>query len=339
MHRDVVALVDFVSGADITRALGKHGAACDSKSRVSSVMPARRDGHPMVRVEFYVNENTLKERLHLYFIKNQRSSISEKQYKKKSESARQKWVCSTCKDSGKSVEITEGRPEAEVDIRSILSGISQKLDELLPLRETVPNIERSIQLMSDKYDEMLTRLAAQEKDTKEIRKRLERLEQDTCASDDASKKLEADLNELEWRSRKFNLEIHGVSVSEGENLLAKVNSVASMIDVCALDAADVAAIYRLPCKFGKTPGIIVRYVRQSVRDEWLHNRSKLREKKSNLFIQENLTSQSRQLLREAKEWARENRYKYAWHKNGKILLRKSDGDSVLVVRHRTDFPV
>lgn len=267
------------------------------------------------------------------------AGISEKQYKKKSESARQKWVCSTCKDSGKSVEITEGRPEAEVDIRSILSGISEKLDELLPLRETVPNIERSIQLMSDKYDEMLTRLAAQEKDTKEIRKRLERLEQDTCASDDASKKLEADLNELEWRSRKFNLEIHGVSVSEGENLLAKVNSVASMIDVCALDAADVAAIHRLPCKFGKTPGIIVRYVRQSVRDEWLHNRSKLREKKSSLFIQENLTSQSRQLLREAKEWARENRYKYAWHKNGKILLRKSDGDSVLVVRHRTDFPV
>ncbi|KAH7964018.1 hypothetical protein HPB51_027747 [Rhipicephalus microplus] len=108
--------------------------------------------------------------------------------------------------------------------------------------------------MSDKYDEMLTRLAAQEKDTKEIRKRLERLEQDTCASDDASKKLEADLNELEWRSRKFNLEIHGVSVYEGENLLAKVNSVASMIDVCALDAADVAAIHRLPCKFCKTPG-------------------------------------------------------------------------------------
>ncbi|KAG0421536.1 hypothetical protein HPB47_002586, partial [Ixodes persulcatus] len=29
----------------------------------------------MVRVEFYVNENTLKERLHLYFIKNQRSSL------------------------------------------------------------------------------------------------------------------------------------------------------------------------------------------------------------------------------------------------------------------------
>ncbi|GFT43018.1 putative potassium channel [Nephila pilipes] len=28
-----------------------------------------------VRVEFYVNENTLKERLQLFFIKNQRSSL------------------------------------------------------------------------------------------------------------------------------------------------------------------------------------------------------------------------------------------------------------------------
>ena len=27
-----------------------------------------------VRVEYYVNENTLKERLHLYFVKNQQSS-------------------------------------------------------------------------------------------------------------------------------------------------------------------------------------------------------------------------------------------------------------------------
>lgn len=28
-----------------------------------------------VRVEYYVNENTLKERLHFYFFKNQRSSL------------------------------------------------------------------------------------------------------------------------------------------------------------------------------------------------------------------------------------------------------------------------
>ncbi|CAG7832399.1 unnamed protein product, partial [Allacma fusca] len=28
-----------------------------------------------VRVEYYVNENTVKERLHLYFFKNQRSSL------------------------------------------------------------------------------------------------------------------------------------------------------------------------------------------------------------------------------------------------------------------------
>ncbi|KAL7645094.1 UNVERIFIED_CONTAM: hypothetical protein RMT77_003472 [Armadillidium vulgare] len=30
---------------------------------------------PRVRVEYYVNENTIKERLHLYFVKNQRSSL------------------------------------------------------------------------------------------------------------------------------------------------------------------------------------------------------------------------------------------------------------------------
>ncbi|XP_037820159.1 potassium channel subfamily T member 1-like [Lucilia sericata] len=33
------------------------------------------DKIPRVRVEYYVNENTFKERLQLYFIKNQRSSL------------------------------------------------------------------------------------------------------------------------------------------------------------------------------------------------------------------------------------------------------------------------
>lgn len=33
-----------------------------------------------VRVEYYVNENTFKERLQLYFIKNQRSSKFKTEY-------------------------------------------------------------------------------------------------------------------------------------------------------------------------------------------------------------------------------------------------------------------
>lgn len=192
--------------------------------------------------------------------------------------------------------------------------------------------------MSDKYDEMLARLAAQEKDTKEIRKRLEHLEQSSHASGDATKKLEADLNELEWRNRRFNLEIHGVSAADNENLLEKVNSLATLIEVPVLSETDVTAIHRLPCKAGRIPGIIVRYLRQSVRDQWLDSRSKLREKKSKVFFQENMTSYNRQLLREAKDWAKVNGYKFVWHRNGKILLRKTEGDSVIVVRHRSDFP-
>ncbi|KAH7989981.1 hypothetical protein HPB51_026504 [Rhipicephalus microplus] len=74
-----------------------------------------------------------------------------------------------------------------------------------------------------------------------------------------------------------------------------------LIDIPALDVTDVAVIQRLPEKSGKKPGIIIRCIRQSVRDEWLQNRSKLREIKSNLFIRDNLTNQSRQLLKEAKE--------------------------------------
>lgn len=44
--------------------------SCQQLTRLSSLFFF----HFRVRVEYYVNENTFKERLQLYFIKNQRSS-------------------------------------------------------------------------------------------------------------------------------------------------------------------------------------------------------------------------------------------------------------------------
>lgn len=72
------------------------------------------------------------------------AGLSDKQYKKKSESAKQKWTCSACRVAGKDSEGSSGKSSADelTDIRSLLADISQKLDELLPLKETVPGIER-----------------------------------------------------------------------------------------------------------------------------------------------------------------------------------------------------
>lgn len=80
--------------------------------------------------------------------------------------------------------------------------------------------------------------------------------------------LSVQLDDLEWRNRKLNLEIHGVPQTEGENLLSKLNALAGESGLPQLSEHDITAIHRLPAKRDKVPGIICRFARQSMRDKW-----------------------------------------------------------------------
>lgn len=265
------------------------------------------------------------------------AGLTEKQYKNK---AKQKWVCPTCKTAKRQGDKQDEKLVGDeiAGIRSLLVNMNAKLDDLMPLKETVTSIEKSVQLMSEKYDELLVRVATQEKDTKDIRKRLEILEQKVENKEEENEMLRSEMHDLEWRSRRLNLELHGVQPSENENLLDKVNAVADLVEISRLSTADVDAIHRLPAKADKIPGIIIRYARQAIRDEWLDKRHKLRELNSKIAILENMTSYNRQLLRTTKDWAKLKAYQYVWHRNGKIFVRKADGQSAIAVRNVRDLP-
>lgn len=86
----------------------------------------------------------------------------------------------------------------------------------------------------------------------------------------------------------------------------------------------------------KTPGIVVRFARQSIRDDWFSNRHKLSVANSDVRIQENLNMQRQQLLWEAKQWPREHDFHFVWHNGGKVLARWREGESV-VIRSRSDL--
>lgn len=142
-------------------------------------------------------------------------------------------------------------------------------NSLLELKTTVQNIEVSVQVMSDKYDAILADTTRHEADIKGIKKKVQALETKVYSEVDF---LKEQLNDLEWRNRKLNLEFHGIEPAENENLIEKVNKVATLLNVAPLSCNDVAAIHRLKAKPGKTPGIIVRFSRNDVRDEWFAKR-------------------------------------------------------------------
>lgn len=261
------------------------------------------------------------------------AGLQEKSYKSKSEAAKKSWKCATCKSVGPRTN----RSDSEVDVSLVLASINQKLECLPDLIEKVNAMEQSVQFISKKFDEFQEKMSNQDTEIKELRKRVTELEEREKVHASAECDLQRQVNDLEYRSRRLNLEVHGIPVVGGENLMTSLNEVADKLEVPPLTKADIASMHRLPAKQGRIPGIIIRFTKEETRDAWLKNKKSLADWNPRIFLQENLTRHSRELLRATKAIAKRNGYSFVWYVNGKILVRKSEGAHVVHIRDKDDL--
>lgn len=257
------------------------------------------------------------------------AGITENTLKTKGESYRKAWRCATCRRSKSQLQLSQkpaDEPEVQ-DIRIWLKTINNKLDHLLPLKETVESMEDSIQFMSEKFDDLLKRTEKNERDVLVLKRRVEMIERREGETD----QLSSEVDNLEWRSRRLNLEFHGLQQTAREDLLGKINEIAAHIELPQLVESDVVAIHRLPSRRDKIPVVICRFATQAKRDLWWQNKNKIRSSGNDSYVMENLTKRTRDLLFETKNWAKSNNFKYVWHSNGRVLVRKIDGERPLVI--------
>lgn len=259
------------------------------------------------------------------------SGVQRPTSKSKGDCLRKNWRCPSCVTAKK----RSASKETTLDIPSMLVSINAKLESLLGLKETVDSIDQSIQVMSKDYQELLGEVRNQGQEINDLKKRVECLENTDHTTE--MQALKSGLHDLEWRSRRLNLEIHNVTPAENENLMTKVNEVAQKLELPALEASDVVALHRMPSKSDKVPGIIIRFAQQEKRDEWLRNKKKLARGQRSIYILENLTKQNKALLWITKEWAKQRSYQFVWHQNGKILVRRGVGERAAVVRCEDDL--
>lgn len=253
------------------------------------------------------------------------SGVSENTLKGKREQYRKSWKCEACRAGG-----GKSGTRTDSEILTKLAEMDRKLSSLLVIPNKMTEIEKVMQMLSDQFDKIQNRQDIQEKEIKEVKRKVEKIE--SSGALEQLCRLESDLEVLEWRSRRLNMEIHGIAEIEGENLLEKVNNLGAKLEMQPITSHDVVAVHRLPAKTGKARGIILRFVHQETRDAWIAKRKFLREKRNRVFINENLTSRTRKLLPATKERAKDADYQFVWHANGKVLMRKSSGEPVTVVK-------
>lgn len=272
------------------------------------------------------------------------SGVSSKVFKKMPREKKAAWRCSTCvsSDSDASSENTECNMPSNAEN---LSNISEKLELLLPLtlkvdallgmKVTVDAIEKSVEMLANKYDEFVAKLDKQDKAIADLEGRLGKVEEANSANE--TKHLRQELNQLEQYGRRLNLEIHGIPVRPNEDVLALVNEVGASLQLDEITEREIEGIHRLPVRSGKVPPIIVRFTSKSTKDRWKAKAKKLREGESPVRFFENLTPYNKRLLWLTRTKAGEMNYQFTWETNGKILVKKHSGAPIIRILSEDDL--
>ncbi|KAG0416708.1 hypothetical protein HPB47_006198 [Ixodes persulcatus] len=146
-----------------------------------------------------------------------------------------------------------GEEQSEIDVRALLASINQRLAGLPELKEKVDSMERSVQFLSKQFGDFEKTLKVHDTEIKELKRRVTDLEKKDELSRAANDQLQKEVNDLEFRSRRLNLEVHGIPEVQGENLIETLNKVAEKLEVPRLAESDVVALHRLPARQDHAP--------------------------------------------------------------------------------------
>lgn len=202
--------------------------------------------------------------------------------------------------------------------------IKSMLQEFLtPFKE---EIEKSVQHMSDTYDQQKSAFEKLVSEIKGLRKENLHLKQ-------RLEVVEAKLDEMEQKDKANNLIVVGVPKQREQNISDSVGKIFKSLQV-PMNESDIKECYRLNKK--EDGPILVRFSNYPVKKEVL---VKIRQRKGTsvrecglegedrkIYLNEDLTTQKRLLFKTAREKKSENGYKAVYCLNGRIFVRKNDTD-------------
>jgi len=286
------------------------------------------------------------------------------------------WVCKGCslqQQKGTSSEAPFpsplGAPVTQDSLaalqRDLIAAINQRADGL---ETRFAAVEKSLEFISDQYDTLVKEIESQKALNADLQKGIDKVSKQMYEKDLVVNQLTARVNQLEQSSLAQTIEIHGVPVSGGENLLDKVQMIATKIGAPDV-AGTVDDVYLVPAakpiNNKPRPGyIVLRLKFHSAKVAWLEARKRLQQQQrkeweanqqggapqdtgassggagpswadaplppSVLRIYEQLTPYNKRLLFLTRTAARHTNFQFVWVKDGKIFV-KHDPDKLAQV--------
>ncbi|CAH2087085.1 unnamed protein product [Euphydryas editha] len=209
-------------------------------------------------------------------------------------------------------------------------------EELREIKEMFRELKDSVHFMSDEFDSMKTELDKCKSDIKNLHKENEVLK--TTVAD-----LSMRMNLIEQHSRQQNIEINGIPENKAENLVKTIVQMGNIVSntIKEEDILSAVRVRKLDPENKNPRAVIVKLRSVLLRDTILtsvmkFNRLHPKEKLSTqhlgygdpvrpIFVSEHLSPLNKKIHAAARKAAREKGYLYVWVRDGKVLVRKSDG--------------
>lgn len=229
--------------------------------------------------------------------------------------------------------------------KEMFDKLANKIEDLHSTINTIKqqNIEltKSVEVMSFKHDEFLSRVT--------------KLEEDKVQNAQRIKYLEDRLEFFERKNRSTSLEIRNVMKEQGEtkdDLCKIVTNLGSAINV-DLQEASIKDIYRINAKDKSNPIIVdftsVLLKEKVIKGTKIFNKTKskgdklnsshlkLKQRLSPVFISEALTLKSQRLFYLARLFQKQLNYAFCWTSHGVVYLRKNVNSSQIRITTEEDI--
>lgn len=248
------------------------------------------------------------------------------------------WMCKACR-----VKPT--------DSNSLLEDLVEKVDALVndmaQFRRGQTDFGDSLTFYGNKIDDFNKKMEIITK----VSKTVDALNHELSGVKKECSSLRAEIEFMHQQGRSNNIEICGVPEKNRENVLSLVKKVGSEIGITILEE-DIIVSHRVS-QFSESQvprrapkNIIVKFANICKRNNFLEAAKKRRnpglsssnlgfEENVRIFVNEHLSPFYKLLFRKAREFCKNNNYKYCWVKGMKIFVKKNDEEKAVHIVNET----
>ena len=256
--------------------------------------------------------------------------------------------------AGMKADLDKMKAGLEKGQKKIVEEMRELREEITRTKKKVVQLEESVKFLNDDCEKLKKKSEYIKKDVTTVKLDNERFTKKMVDLQENSKQVSIKLNQIENWMKGNNVEIQGVPVSENENVEIIAMKVLKKVDP-RIERHQIGTIRRLRDINVKTNQeemkerkmihnpILVMFKSREQKIKIMKEKKKLNNadltdiKAERVYLNENLSKVSRNLLFLARRFKKENGWKYAWSSSSTILLRKDEKSKVNVINSVEDI--